>query len=109
MSRSFFSLTGHRKKGHGVAMVYKIEVTDEDIRISRGLMSSGSGHSLRNCCPIALAVRRQTPFQRAEVGMVALHYLADGYVTLPFEAQRFVRNFDTGRTVTPISFEIDIL
>lgn len=79
-----------------------VKVTDEDIQ---------NGKSYDPCkCPIALALRRQTGLNAA-VGNGATLF-TDDLITYestnwPEIADRFIINFDTGRPVTPIEFDLD--
>lgn len=81
----------------------KIEVTEQHIKRGRGSCQF---------CPVALAIQQQTGWLSACVdskGWIypdhASAYKDKGQV-IP-EIQEFVRNFDTGATVQPFSFDLD--
>ncbi len=85
-------------------MIYKIDVTEEDI-------SSGNpGASDR--CPLARAIRRQTPFVKTTVGTNCWYKLgANVYGIgeyLPAEATKFRFDFDHHKKVEPFSFELEV-
>lgn len=70
----------------------------------------------KNCklCPIALAARGVIPEDWIWVDQCALTVRVDGpdipsypSYSLPEDAQEFIRRFDQGYEVEPISFEID--
>lgn len=81
----------------------KIEVTQEDI--DTGIPGSACG------CPVALAFRR-LGFHFADVAARSCFLavgLTDGRVySLPSIAADFISNFDTGREVKPLSFELEV-
>lgn len=59
-------------------------------------------------CPIARAVRRRHPEWRVtETRIIDLNY--DTVAALPGPAIAFIRDFDAGRAVEPIEFEIEVV
>ena len=63
-------------------------------------------------CPVALAIRERYPsvmVDGTEAGYGAYYgYSDERWVTLPEDVRWFVREFDSGKPVEPISFEIEI-
>lgn len=86
-------------------MKLHIEVTPEDIE--DGMPGFGSS------CPVALALRRSldayASYDGAEssVGEGAL-YVCHRPHPLPPLVQDFVRRFDAGRSVEPLSFDVEL-
>jgi len=85
----------------------KITVTKNDIR--QGQMNSPTS------CPVALAVQRATKDHRSTVGYLAIHIRqTDNSVTrimdfaLRGPVLSFVRAFDKGKRVKPLSFTLPI-
>ncbi len=77
-------------------MKVTINVTQEDIDKGK------QGDSCK--CPVALALRRIHP--GARVGSLTL-FIADDWVeSTPEVARKFISEFDNGRPVGPISFDI---
>lgn len=96
-------------------MIYRIEVTQEDIDLARQILSTTpSGHAKRSCCPLARAIRRHTSYTRAEVGTksIALSPGEDDRVTIPEDAYMFRRRFDRcepdGVRCVPFSFDLEV-
>jgi hypothetical protein len=79
----------------------KVKVTEEHIRCGK------PGEHAQ--CPIALAIREQYGFECVSIGSTVAT-LRQGSVqanyALPSEATRFIINFDKGRTVSPMEFEL---
>ena len=74
-----------------------ISVTAEDIKEGRP--------RLPHKCPIARAATRETG-RTCLVGTRTFKCGFDPYIRLPKKARDFVRNFDAGKKVKPISFRI---
>lgn len=77
---------------------YNIYVTEDDIR---NAIRGSATH-----CPIALAIKRATPFKEVSVGGGAS---CNGFpMSLAAEHAEFVRRFDAGEPVEPIQFQMYI-
>ena len=74
-----------------------IKVTQKDI-------DTGSPDDCE-LCPIAIAAKRVITDAHIQVSSIVL-YVNDDRRTLPPEAQKFVRDFDNGKPVSPMEFEI---
>ena len=83
-------------------MRHTITVTDEDIE--RGVRKS------YKFCPIACAMRRKKWDVLAVIEQYAEIDVEGDEVKfkLPYDAQKFIVNFDTGKEVAPFEFEVDI-
>lgn len=97
-------------------MRYHIKVRQDHIDSARAILATANtAHARCNICPIAQAVREQTPYRRATVSVVFLHY-GEGekdVARLPSPAFEFVQGFDyDGRwpnsEPAPFEFEIDL-
>ena len=78
----------------------KIQVTQEDI--DRGIAGSCGR------CPITLAIRRATS-KNYYTGVEDVFHMDYGpVIRLPFEAIKFIKNFDSGNEVKPFEFEVGI-
>lgn len=80
-----------------------------NIVVTQEMISEGVRRECHRC-PVALAVKavvRDGIFVRVGTGFL---YLGDHRrtVTMPVDAQWFIRAFDCGRPVQPISFPLDI-
>jgi hypothetical protein len=75
-----------------------IEVTEEDIKQSRVLKCSR--------CPIEMALDRVYPHSYSCVIPREI-YIADYTFKTTEEVRAFINDFDSGRQVSPITFEID--
>ena len=79
----------------------RIQVTPEDIKNGK----PGCG----NECPLALAINRKSG-RKAYVGVGAVYFDGDGVDTptywLPYEAVKFLWDFDRNRPVEPGAFEL---
>lgn len=79
-----------------------VEVTAEDIAMGKRALSC--------LCPIALACERigAAPV----VGRQYLNITFDGKrhtrILMPHEAEQFVKSFDNGETVRPLTFELEL-
>jgi hypothetical protein len=75
------------------------------IKVTRNDISRGESHSC-SLCPVARAIRRAFPGKTVTVGCALVN--VDGYRTieLPPMVRNFIRDFDSKRPVTPISFRI---
>jgi hypothetical protein len=84
-----------------------VNVTMNDIR-------KGHRNACSNC-PIALALHRIKIFKNASVGSTFFGFwpkdstnpLGES-VQLPYEAQRFIQDFDYGTPVTPFKFKVEV-
>jgi hypothetical protein len=81
-----------------------VEVTQEDI---------DEGQPLPSCCPIAMAVCRATGLGASVFGSIMeLWNIETGdaraKVTLPSRCVGFVDEFDSGITVSPFAFDIEV-
>ena len=83
----------------------KIEVTLKDIK--NGVQGKCT------LCPIALAFKRSTNFERVYVNCTSIGVLQYGkglkIYKLPKKAQTFVNRFDRQEPVKPFSFELENL
>lgn len=77
----------------------KISVSQEDI-------DNGTPGD-ETCCPIALAVKRQYPEYNEVSVEIDVLFLDDINYLMPIEASNFVDDFDEGKSVAPLEFEID--
>jgi hypothetical protein len=86
------------KRKERKTMIYKIDVTQEDI-------DNGRRQSCHTC-PIALAASRVIP----KFYSVSYHsiYRVGENIDLPFVAQQFILSFDSGGSPKPLSFEVRI-
>jgi hypothetical protein len=82
--------------GHGVEVIMKIHVTQEDIEQGKRFECDH--------CPVALAIKRTTGMS------VSVHSdkisLASGQFTTPVEVVAFIDMFDGRLAVQPFEFEI---
>lgn len=76
----------------------RVVVTAKDIQ------DGERGNSTR--CPIALALRRQTGEEWEVQRRTCYAAARPGVLVLSAEAQRFIRDYDHGRAVTPRAFEL---
>lgn len=83
-----------------------IEVTEQDILLAR--LEVDSGKEAARCCPIAQSLRRQK-IRFTEVNRLTIGWLYDrATVLLPDEAREFIKAFDNGESVLPITFTVGI-
>jgi hypothetical protein len=75
-----------------------INVTKKDIE-------NGQMHFC-TLCPIALAIRRARNSAKVFVGTGEVFIGDKEEIKLPAKARKFIRDFDAGREVKPIKFEI---
>ena len=83
-------------------MKYKITVTQE--HIDKG--DVGSSHS----CPVAIACKDAGLIDPCVDKLVISQELSDGAVIgiyTPIKVAEFIENFDAGKEVKPIEFELD--
>jgi hypothetical protein len=73
-----------------------------DIEITQADIDNGR-HNDPECCPVALAIRRQTPYPNAVVSR--LGWSPDSYeselISFPKSVEMFITNFDNRRPVSP--------
>jgi hypothetical protein len=60
-----------------------------------------------DACPILLATRRVEPTVQC-VGHTFIHFARGVLAPAPHEARQFIREFDAGRPVSPIAFDLEI-
>ena len=90
----------------------KINVTEQDIEMSRLVVGGGQPWSSQ-FCPIAIATRRatgindvhvlRTYISLGEIRSTGFHELID----LPQSVQAWIDRFDLGRSVEPFEFELE--
>lgn len=85
-------------------MIIKIEVLQEDIDNGVRYMSTN--------CAIALAIKRQFPEFTVSVGSYDCTLWGKSsdnkFVSVPHAQFHKIHKFDTGKTITPFSFELEI-
>jgi len=81
----------------------------KDVRVTRGDIRAGQ-HWSPYGCPIALAVSRAYPDYAVGVSRISIQLSQLGEyqwrADLPNECQQFIRDFDYGKEVAPISFQL---
>lgn len=77
-----------------------VKVTSDDIR--NGMMGDPS------CCPVALALRRQADFKKANVHANAVFGEGPWMFVLPGKVRKFISDFDSGADVKPFSFKMPL-
>lgn len=84
-------------------MLIKVNVTPDDIN---GFETRASFSLRMKTCPIAFALQRVTN-KAVTVGYTTCTINNKDY-DLPIGAKHFIREFDNGALVSPISFEMEI-
>jgi len=77
-----------------------IKVTKEDI--TKGVEKGTT------TCPIALAVKRISPFVLRYVLGIDIWDTEGNRYSMPLKAQNFIINFDAGEKVKPFNFKLEI-
>lgn len=81
-------------------MIFKIEVTQEDIE---------NGVPCKSLyCPIALAVSRKLGIP-VYIGIYTVCAEHNDLAKLPYKATKWITQFDIGRKVEPFSFDLDVM